>query len=160
MKRKVAFVCLTILCILTCVSCGVDDIDVSEYGDSQIMLVGLSDKTESITVNQLKEMKCITKKTESTSDKIGEVRATGTLLSTLLESYGYDQEDFSKVIIYGEDEYDIKLDSEFLSENDIILAIGMNGEPLGKEDQPVRIIIPESDSAYWVRMVTKLEFIK
>ena len=47
-----------------------------------------------------------------------------------------------------------------LDEKEMILAFGMDGMPLDEEDKPVRIIIPESDSAYWIRMVEKIEFIK
>jgi len=41
-----------------------------------------------------------------------------------------------------------------------MLAYGINGEPLDEETKPVRVIIRDSDSAYWVRMVTKIEFEK
>ena len=51
----------------------------------------------------------------------------------------------------------MKLDSRVLADNDVILAFGIDGQPLGEEDAPVRIIIPQSDSAYWVRMVERIE---
>ncbi len=44
----------------------------------------------------MKEMECVTKKTHSTSDKIGEVRATGPLLDTVLAPYGVSQADKAK----------------------------------------------------------------
>ena len=64
------------------------------------------------------------------------------------------------MIIYGSDEYDVKLLNDYITEHDIYLAIGIDGDPLDEESIPCRIIIPESDSAYWVRMVTAIEFIK
>ena len=141
-------------------TCGVDDINVSGYQNMSITLSGLEGGDRSITVKDLKEMECVTKKTHSTSDKIGEVRATGPLLDTVLEPYGVSQSEFSKVKIYAKDDYAITLSKDILDEKEMILAFGMDGMPLDEEDKPVRIIIPESDSAYWIRMVEKIEFIK
>lgn len=160
MAKRVTPVLTMVLSLILLTSCGVDDIDISDYKDKTITIAGLTDKEINITVEELKSLGCITKKTESTSDKIGTVKATGPLLTTLVESYGHDLKDYSKVIIYAQDDYDIKLNAEFLSENQVILAIGMDGEPLDTEDIPVRIIIPKSDSAYWIRMVNKLEFVE
>lgn len=161
MKKSAALIILLMVSFVVLVSCGkVDDIDISEYKDSEIIFSGLTDKEKIMTVEELKELECVTVETESTSDKIGTVRATGPLLSTLVESYGHSLKDFSKIVIYATDDYDIKLDREFLSENDIILAFGIDGEPLAEDVRPVRIIIPESDSAYWIRMVSKIEFVK
>ena len=154
--RLTLAVLLGLACL--CISgCGVDDIDISEYAEEQVVLSGVKGSDVTLTVADLKEMECITKKTESTSDKIGVVRATGPTLDTVLGQYGMRQADVSKVHIYARDDYDVKLGPDVLETEDIILAFGIDGEPLGAEDAPVRIIIPESDSAYWIRMVEKIE---
>lgn len=169
--------------------CGVDDIDISEYSDAQIVISGLdgtdesgeavtgrdstdesekavaghdsTDKSgEAVTIEQLKALDCVTVKTHSTSDKIGEVRATGPTLDTVLQQYGAAQSDFSRIEIYGTDGYDIALSSKVIEENDIILAFGIDGEPLDADSAPCRVIIPESDSAYWIRMVERIKLIK
>ena len=41
-------------------------------------------------------MDCVTVKTESTSDKIGKVRATGPTLDTVLSQFGMSQKDIEK----------------------------------------------------------------
>ena len=137
--------------------CGTDDIDISGYADETITLTGITDDDITLTIADLKEMDCVTVKTESTSDKIGQVRATGPTLDTVLAQFGMSQADVDKIRIYGKDQYDVKFGREVLDDNDVILAFGIDGEPLGEEDAPVRIIIPQSDSAYWVRMVEKIE---
>ncbi|MBQ9014656.1 MAG: molybdopterin-dependent oxidoreductase [Firmicutes bacterium] len=137
--------------------CGADDIDISGYADETITLTGITDDDITLTVADLKEMDCVTVKTESTSDKIGKVRATGPTLDTVLRQFGMSQEQIDSVRVFARDEYDAKLDRRVLESNDIILAFGIDGAPLGEEDAPLRIIIPESDSAYWVRMVQRLE---
>ena len=157
---KIAVLVITMLSLAVFCSCGTDDIDISGYDDMILTLAGVEDEDIVLTVADLKEMKCKTIKTESTSDKIGEVKATGPWLDTVLEQYGCTQADFKSIKFYGSDEYDAKLYTEYLEEHPIMLAYGINGEPLDEETKPVRVIIRDSDSAYWVRMVTKIEFEK
>lgn len=143
--------------------CGVDDIDISEYSDAQLVITGLDgtgEAQEAVTISQLKALDCVTVKTHSTSDKIGEVRATGPTLDTLLQQYGASQCDFSRIEIHGTDGYDIALSQKVIEENVIILAFGIDGKPLDAESAPCRIIIPESDSAYWIRMVDSIRLIR
>lgn len=154
---------LLILCLMITVmlaACGTDDIDISAYENEQIELIGLEEGTVTVSIADLKAMECKTLKTESTSDKIGKVKATGPELDTVLKSFGAGKDDFSKIIINGSDQYDVKLLKDYFTEHDIYLAIGIDGEPLDEESLPCRIIIPKSDSAYWVRMVKSIEFIK
>lgn len=147
------------LCLMTA-GCGTDDIDISGYEDQTILLTGVGDEDIRVSVGELKGLDCITKKTKSTSDKIGTVRATGPTLETLLAGHGSSQKDWSSIRIWGRDGYDAKISGRILAEDDIILAFGIDGKPLDEESAPVRIIIPESDSAYWIRMVEKIEFVK
>lgn len=158
MKR---FIVLFITVILLCMcACGTDDIDISEYSDAEIVFEGINDEPVYISVKQLKSMDCHTIKTKSTSDKIGTVKATGVWLSDILSEYELEQADFSCITVYGTDEYSAPLYSDFLKENRIMLAFGIDGQPLDEESAPVRIIIPESDSAYWTRMVNRIKFKK
>ena len=108
--------------------------------------------------NDLKAMDCVTVSTESTSDKIGVVRATGPKLETVLAKQGVDLEDVSKITFHGKDKYDYSLKSDYIMEHDIILAFGIDGEPLDEESAPCRIIIPKSDSAYWLRLLDRIDF--
>ena len=160
-KRAVVLaigIVMTALCCLCMAGCGTDDIDISGYADEKIVLSGLQQEDVEVTIRELAAMDCKTVKTHSTSDKIGEVRATGVELGTLLEQYGLSKEDISSLRFYGIDEYDVPLTREYIMEHDIYLAFGINGEPLDKESAPCRVIIPESDSAYWIRMVNRIEF--
>ena len=152
---------IAIIALLSCLcmaGCGTDDIDISGYGEEKIVLSGLQKEDVEVTIRELAAMDCKTVNTHSTSDKIGEVRATGVELGTLLEQYGLSKEDISSLRFYGIDEYNVPLTGEYIMEHDIYLAFGLNGEPLDKESAPCRVIIPESDSAYWIRMVNRIEF--
>lgn len=152
---------ILIASVCLCMSgCGTDDIDISGYANDEIVLSGFQEEDVTITVADLKAMDCKTIKTHSTSDKIGEVRATGPELGTVLEQYGLSKEDIGKIRLFGIDEYDVPLTGKYINEHDIYLAFGINGEPLDGESVPCRLIIPESDSAYWIRMVNRIEFEK
>ena len=159
-RKTIVTASLVLMLIMTAIctaGCGTDDIDISGYADREIAIAGLEGGDKTVTVADLKGLDCVTKKTHSTSDKIGEVRATGPLLSTLLEQYGVSIEDVKRIHFYGEDEYDIKLTGDYLKDHDLILAFGIDGEPLDEESVPLRLIIPESDSAYWIRMINRIE---
>lgn len=162
-QRTTCFILAVVLiCVLSCLSAcdKPDDIDISSYEDRTVTLTGITDEPVTLSVAQLKEMDCKTIKTESTSDKIGVVRATGPWLDTILKPYGVKQDDFAKIIITGADEYDTKLLQDYLKDNPIMLAFGIDGEPLEDDALPCRIIIRNSDSSYWVRQVKKIEFIR
>ena len=146
--------------ILAFCGCGNPDIDISKYEDSVVVFSGLTDKNIKITVKELKAMDCVTVKTKSTSDKIGEIKATGPLLDTVLDAYDAEKQDFRIINIYGSDKYKISLTESFFGENDLILAFGIDEKPLDKGTRPIRLIIPGSDSAYWVRLVNRIEFIR
>jgi DMSO/TMAO reductase YedYZ molybdopterin-dependent catalytic subunit len=136
--------------------CGTDDIDISGYMDEEIVIEGIAEDAVSVSIAELKEMDCISIKTESTSDKIGKVKATGPTLETVLANKGQDISNVRKITFHGTDDYSYSLLEDYIAEHDIILAFGIDGEPLGEEDVPCRIIIPESDSAYWLRMLDKI----
>lgn len=160
-RLRLRTILLLVLCLFAAVlagGCGNPDIDLSAYGQETVTITGLPGATDPviIQVEDLAQMSCVTVKTESTSDKIGVVRATGPLLKTLLEGYGARLEDFSEVTFTASDGYEITLDQAFLNENRVILAFGIDGKPLDTDEAPLRIIIPGSDSAYWIRMVTAI----
>jgi len=113
-----------------------------------------------LTIAELQSLDCVTIKTNSTSDKIGTVKATGPLLETVLDKYGVSMAELKKIVITATDGYEIVLNQPFISENQLILAFGINGEPLGEDEAPLRLIVPESDSAYWIRMIESIEFIR
>jgi hypothetical protein len=163
-NRQLVMILVLIVAIATIFGCGNPDIDLSGYGAQTVKLIGLvhednMSKDIRISIQELKEMDCVTIKTSSTSDKIGEVSATGPLIDTIAKEYGTSVKAFKKIVITAKDGYKIVLNQPFINENKLILAFGINGKPLGGDEAPLRLIIPESDSAYWIRMIQSIEFI-
>ena len=88
----------------------------------------------------------------------GKTFQVGTAKYKICLLYTSKQEDFEKIEILASDGYEIKLMQDFLKENPIIVTFGIDGKPLDQESAPLRIIIPESDSAYWIRKVNQIKF--
>ena len=158
-KNKTKLIALAAFVLLTfgLYGCAPDDIDISGYADQKIAIEGIGDETVTVSIAELKAMDCISVKTESTSDKIGKVKATGPLLADVLASKGIDISDVRKITFHGVDEYYYSLQNDYITEHDIILAFGIDGKPLEADEVPCRIIIPESDSAYWIRMLDQIQ---
>ena len=162
MKRYILLTAVVLLFSLVFLSCSDDNkVDISGYENEAITVVGLSDKELSISVKELTELECVSKTTTSTSNKIGKVTATGPTLETLCNKYDKKQTDFNKITVIAKDGYEIELTKKVLKDNEtIILAFGIDNEPLSEKHAPIRIIIPKSNSAFWVSGVSKLIFSK
>ena len=168
-KKQLILVMFGLMILAATFGCGNPAIDLTDYGTETITLIGLDDDIDAdedkiqritLTISELQSMDCVTVKTNSTSDKIGNVKATGPLLETVTNVYGETLSNFSKLIITATDGYEIVLNQPFISENKLILAFGIDGQPLGEDEAPLRLIVPESDSAYWIRMIESIEFIR
>ncbi len=162
--KQIVMVLIIMMILAVSLGCGNPEIDLTNYGSETLTLIGISDNkgssAEILTITELQSLQCVTIKTNSTSDKIGNVMATGPLLETIVDKYGASMSDFNKIIITATDGYEIVLNQPFISDNKLILAFGINGEPLGEDEAPLRLIVPESDSAYWIRMIETIEFVR
>ncbi|MDD6310771.1 MAG: molybdopterin-dependent oxidoreductase [Firmicutes bacterium] len=156
--KAIAFALMALMMCFAMTGCGTDDIDISPYADETLTITGVQDEDIVLTIADLKAMDCETIKTHSTSDKIGDVKVTGPTLETVLAQYGASLADYHSAHFYGRDNYDIVLYDDYLAEHDLYLTFGESGEPWDEESAPLRVIIPESDSAYWIRMLEKIEF--
>ncbi len=163
-KKQIIVILYVMMILAVSLGCGNPEIDVANYGSETLTLIGINDDDASqpviLTITDLQSLECVTIKTSSTSDKIGSVKATGPLLETVLDKYGVSMTEFKKIIITATDGYEIVLNQPFIIENQLILAFGINGEPLGEDEAPLRLIVPESDSAYWIRMIESIEFVR
>lgn len=158
--KKIIALGLSVLFLFLISGCSNPDINISTYEKETVTFIGLEKEPVVLTIKDLKEMKLKTKAMESTSDKIGEIKGTGPLLDTVLKSYGVKQKDYKKIKFYGKDNYEITLNQKFLKENQLMLAFGINGKALDEESAPLRLMVPNSDSAYWIRKIQRIELIK
>jgi DMSO/TMAO reductase YedYZ molybdopterin-dependent catalytic subunit len=130
--------------------------------NAKIIISGLgNDKT--ITLNELKEMDYV--KVDAPTINSNNVATTlnvkGPLLEKVLNKYfNISQKDISAVRLDAGDGYSAEIPKEILQNKDIILVYEVDGSPLAKDEQPIRIAIPGERMMYWVKNLTKIEIIK
>lgn len=132
--------------------------DISAYGDTPIEIAGLTENEFTITPNMLAALPCVRRSATSISAKVGTVTAVGPLLDTFLAQYKFSQNDFTTIRFCAADGYKTVLKNELLK-REIILSVASGNEPLDKNFQPLRIIIPEAPSSYWTYQVNRIEFV-
>jgi hypothetical protein len=130
------------------------------HDEDKILIHGLQSEDFRISVSDLKKLAAVTQYAESNranGEKV-KVEATGPLLDTFLQAYGKTQRDFTTIRFSANDNYSIAVPSDVLQKRKIILAYADYGKALSEEDQPIRVIIPEERSMYWVRMLNRIDF--
>ena len=133
--------------------------DISEYGDTPITIVGVKDTEFQVTANELSQLPCISQSASGKTEKAGTIRAVGPTLETFLAQYGKDVSDYTRIRFEATDGYKKGFLQEELTTHEFILAVANGDLPLGKEEAPLRLIIPGAASDQWVRMVIRIEFI-
>ncbi len=123
-----------------------------------IAFVGLPDGDEEITVADLKAMEPY--ETEALGISSSGEEAThavkGVLLADLLEDWGVEQQGLQSIRAVANDGYAMELPGEIL-QGEVILAYEYDGEPLFEESGPIRLIVPNQRSMYWLRGLASLE---
>ncbi len=125
-----------------------------------ISFTGLTDGDKSITLGELKKLDTVTERAEanrSNGDKV-KIKATGPLLSTVLDELGIDISDYNTVRFNANDGYSIAIPPDILKKSDIIIAYQDGGKALPEEDGPVRSVVVGQRAMYWVRMLKSIDF--
>lgn len=152
------FVRLIALVLLLATLCGCGGLDISDYGEDQILITGLTEEDFCITPNQLLELECVSETAQGKSAKAGTVKAYGPTMETFLASYGKTFEDFRSIKLIASDDYKVTLGRATWEKYDIILSVANGNKALEDYQQPLRIVIPGGDSGNWARMVVRIEF--
>ena len=161
MKKILALIICVLSALFMLTGCGGgDDVDLSVNDDATILIHGLTAEDFEISMAELKEYESVTESASAqryNGDEV-KVKITGTLLSTLLEDYGYKQTDFNTIRFYGSDGYAIALNGDILANDDIVIGYYDYGEPIDSENGPFRSVVPGERAMYWVRMLYQIDF--
>jgi hypothetical protein len=159
MTKRRGLTLVLFLCVLALASCAAAPADISAYGDTPIEIAGLLDEDFTVTPNGLAALDCVKRSATGATAKAGTVSASGPLLDTFLAQYGKKMTDFERIRFIGADEYRKVLKGEYLTDYEVVLSIASGNKPLPKADQPLRILIPEAESEYWVYSCVRIEFV-
>lgn len=88
-------------------------------------------------------------------------RVKGVLLEDLLEKYlAISLSDIYSIRFTAGDGYAIEVPPEIVQEREVILAYEMYGEPLEEKKKPLRAVIPDERTMYWVGNLIEIELIE
>jgi hypothetical protein len=159
MKRCTALF-LAILMVLSLVACAKPE-GQEPNDDKAIDLLGLSAEPEQLTIAALKELdNCSGEANTINSANEATCRSyTGARVEKILAHFGKNLKDFAAIVVNAGDGYAVEIPREILDSRDIILAWELDGAPLAEKDAPLRVVVPEERTLYWVRNVASLEFV-
>jgi len=148
---------IAVLLMLLC-ACGEKQADISAYGDTPVVVSGLTDEDFTVTANGLSQLECVSRTAVGATEKAGTVEAYGPLLNTFLLQYGCTASDFRKIRFLCSDGYKTVLKDEYLTDYEVVLSVSCGDDALPEKWQPLRILIPEAESGMWAYSVTRIEF--
>ncbi|MEG1584634.1 MAG: molybdopterin-dependent oxidoreductase, partial [Anaerovorax sp.] len=164
MRKNIVLISLMLLLLASVLFSGCQNDATSskeyDYGQQEILITGLEEKEFTITVEELTRLDSVTEKAEANrfNGESVKIKAHGPTLNTFLKQYGKKQSDFAAIRFTASDQYAIAVPNEILQKRDIILTYADGGNPLIKEDQPLRAVIPGERAMYWVRMLKRIDF--
>jgi hypothetical protein len=116
-----------------------------------------------ITGDLLKGMEFITRDTETINSKGKKTKhsAKGVLLDGILAKYGKSQKNCAGIRFASVDGYSIVVPEEVLKKRDILLSYDdLIFKPVKAPEKPLRVIVPDERSIYWVRNLTTIELLQ
>ncbi|MTI70353.1 MAG: hypothetical protein FH751_08910 [Firmicutes bacterium] len=122
----------------------------------EIKLSGL--EKESISVDKINELDKVSKEFRSITSSGEEktFKVEGVLLNRLLKKFNKKQSNFTKIRFIATDGYSINLPSDILTKKDVVLASKVDGE----KQTPFRVAVNNERSMYWVKDISKIEFLE
>lgn len=97
---------------------------------------------------------------EDSAGEINEYHVKGIRLADVLAGEGITEADYSSMRAVAGDGYAIEVPQEIVAIRDIVLAYEIDGEALSEDSKPIRLIVPEERSMYWVRNMVILDLIQ
>lgn len=128
----------------------------------KIVISGLESTDIEVTVEEIKDLESVTVEATSVSSsgEENQYTVTGPLFDDLLKKYGKSQKDLVGIRLVAGDGYSIEVPPEILQNRDLILAHTIDGKPLDERTKPIRAVIPEERSMYWIRNLVKIEVLE
>lgn len=161
MKR---YFCLLIIALIVVLSaCGqpVGNEPV-EQDEEILLLVGLTEEALELPVSELKKLEAVTGNANTIDSANVETTRSykGVKVETVLAKFDLDLAGVTAIVVKAGDGYSTEIPQEILDVREIILAWELDGAPLPAKDAPLRMVVPEERTLYWVRSVAELEFIR
>ena len=83
----------------------------------------------------------------------------GVDLNEILKLHGASLEDYSSVRLVAADGYSIEVPEDIIRTSPVFLAYELFGGPLREEARPLRVVIPNVRTMYWIKMLQEIQLI-
>lgn len=136
--------------------------EVAQSDQNVITITGLEGGDIEVSVDEIKQLERVEGdlKSISSSGETKKTNITGGRLEELLEKHNTSLKNMDGLRFIAKDEYAIDIPKEILENRDIILAYEIDGKPLHEKAQPIRTVVPEERSMYWVQGLSEIELVK
>ncbi|MCK4260370.1 MAG: molybdopterin-dependent oxidoreductase [Halanaerobiales bacterium] len=126
------------------------------------MITGFSDGDIEFGVEDLKKFEVVSMDLVTLNSSGNELKYSiaGSLFDDFLKKNDKSQNSLEAIRLVSGNGYSIEIPAKTLKSKKIILAYIVNGQPLDKKSKPVRVVIPEERSMYWIKNLDKIEIIK
>ncbi len=126
--------------------------------DDNSFVITWADGEKRIGMDELKAYKQHQQDVElqKTTGTLIDMKVEGPLLKEVLEEAGLNIADYAGIGVSGRDGYYTLIDKDKLR-NPIILAWKSNGKEIGKDEKPIRVVLPSEMGPYWVKMVCNID---
>jgi len=130
-----------------------------EYENQKIIFEGEIEGSREVTVSDMRKLpqKRLQASFQRTTGLMEEFSAAGPSLADVMGSVGLDINSFKGIGVQGRDGYYCMITPETIQNQDLIMALAVDGEIEMPEDlRPARLCIKGEFGPYWVRMVDKI----
>lgn len=126
-----------------------------------ITISGLPDGEIKITIDKIKALPAESGEAVSISSSGEEstVPFKGVALNTILEKHGSSLDDYTSVRLVAADGYSVEVPEDILRSKPFYLAYELHGEPIREKDRPLRVVIPDVRSLYWIKALAEVQLI-
>lgn len=124
-----------------------------------VTLIGLGSDIE-LTLAELRELDTYSDEANTINSANEEARRsfTGARVDKILAHYGKSLDGVAAVTVKAGDGYSVEIPKPILETRQLILAWELDGKPLEGKDAPLRMVVPEERTLFWVRNVAQLVF--
>jgi len=154
---------ITILLFAGCSGNIAKDDAAGEGSSDEVLTIVWQDEEIRISISEIMDFDAVEMEaaTVDSENKESIRHVKGVLLEDLLEEYlTISLSDIYSIRFTAGDGYAIEVPPEIMQEREVILAYEMYGEPLEEKKKPLRAVIPDERTMYWVGNLIEIELIE
>lgn len=138
---------------------------IDAYANQTVSFIGLGEQSIEVSPEQLVELSCQSIKASGASGRTGQgavVEKTaygyGPTLGEVIGQWGYDLDDFDRVVVRCLDGYEVVILPGDTLEGEVYLSVARGKDALPEVMRPMRVIMPDMASGQWAYGIESITF--